>query len=111
MAQFVEDLTYKPGYEITLIFPDQATIDGLHLGPPIGSVAHLKIKCYVPDSTKYPHDLTLIQFQAAVPSLIEDYPDHLLRQWFRETLRTFELHEVDEWFRINGELVNDPHAS
>ena len=28
----------------------------------------------------------------------------------RDVLQELALHEVDEWFRVNGELIFDPHA-
>lgn len=31
------------------------------------------------------------------------------RAFLREKLRDMEDHELDEWFRCDGELVNDPH--
>ena len=31
------------------------------------------------------------------------------KDWLRSVLRQLEDHELDEWFRYEGELVNDPH--
>jgi hypothetical protein len=32
------------------------------------------------------------------------------RYWLKDAIRDVEGHEFDEWFRCDGELVNDPHA-
>lgn len=111
VASFIESMTYKPGHEITLVVREQGIVGGMVMHPDLPrDYASLLIKGYVQDSTKFPHDLFLLQFQVAVPPMAEDYDDKMMRYWFRETLRIFEEHELDEWFRINGELVTDPHA-
>lgn len=33
-----------------------------------------------------------------------------LAHWIRRTIQKFELHEVDEWLRIDGERVFNPHG-
>lgn len=30
-------------------------------------------------------------------------------EWMRHTFRTMEKHELDEWLKYKGELLNDPH--
>lgn len=32
------------------------------------------------------------------------------KSWLRSALRQLEDHELDEWLRLDGELMNDPHA-
>lgn len=34
----------------------------------------------------------------------------VFREMLHGQLQSLELHELDEWFRYDGELVNDPHA-
>lgn len=107
----IENFTYKPGYELTLVVPEVARIDGMSLFPDGTQPAILHIRCYVPDSTRPPHDPTLIQFQALIPPYMEDREERVKLHYLREILREFEMHELDEWFRYKGELVNDPHAA
>lgn len=71
----------------------------------------LVIKAYLPNSRQFPHDLTLIQFAFAIAPYIEDMQDDTMRHWLQTVLREFEMHELNEWFRVDGELVNDPHAT
>lgn len=55
----------------------------------------------------------LIEVSAAV-----DIPKRLLIardsedffRWIRRVVEFVEQHEIDEWFRVDGKLVNDPHA-
>lgn len=103
--RLIESTTYKPGYQLTLVNPVE--IAGYR---PSWLQAVLHIKCYVPDSTKFPHDLTLIQFQVAIPEHIEDLDENGQRHYLRQILREFEMHQLDEWLRVDGKLVNDPHA-
>lgn len=113
----ITSTTYKPGYELTLVHPVQNQLrdhDGTMLQL-FGDVAremfsYLHLRCYIPDSTKPPHELTLIQFQMAVLPSIEDLSETFLYHWRRQFFTIFEEHEVDEWLRHNGELVKDPHA-
>ncbi len=102
-AAFVERITYKPGYEVVYMPPAQAGGYSLHSG-----VLYMKL---VLENSYRPGTETLVQFQMAVSRHViddvnEKYWRHLIRQFFNE----FEQHELDEWLRIDGELMNDPHA-
>lgn len=46
----------------------------------------------------------------AVPHLIVDSRDaDQLGIWLRHCIQRMEDHEIDEWFRRDGEIVDDPH--
>lgn len=34
----------------------------------------------------------------------------VLTLWLKDLLHDFETHEADEWFRIKGKLVTNPHG-
>lgn len=36
--------------------------------------------------------------------------EQVAKDYLRFLLRDIEMHELDEWFRFEGKLVNDPHA-
>lgn len=38
-----------------------------------------------------------------------DDEEEIFIHWFRQMIRGMEFHEMDEWFRLDGELTNDPH--
>ncbi|AZS06624.1 hypothetical protein SEA_JACOREN57_59 [Mycobacterium phage JacoRen57] len=108
--KLIESATYKPGYELTLVIPEKAEVNGAHLSFD-NMPAFLYLKAYIQDSRAVCPKLFPLQFQAAILPHIEDMPDEVQRSYLREILRTFEEHELDEWLRVDGELVNDPHAS
>ena len=109
-SKLIESFSYKPGYEFTLVHPEMAKIDGmtLNFGTPM-SVLYLK--AYAPDSTKPPHELILLQFQAAIPHYIEDLNRSGQLLYLKQIIEIFEKHETDEWLRVDGELVKNPHAA
>jgi len=108
-SALLKGFTYKPGYAWSFVIHETAEIEGLRWLSD-SQTASLYLKCYVPDSTRPPHEPYLLQFQSYVGAWIETYDRDQQVLWLREVLRTFEIHEIDEWFRINGELVNNPHA-
>lgn len=108
-SDWIEGFSYKPGYEFTLVHPDPAEIDGLVFRAPEARWSHLYLKVTVPDSTRWPHEPYELQFQATVPHNIESHDPSGYLYYLNMILETFELHERDEWVRIHGELVTNPH--
>lgn len=43
-------------------------------------------------------------------SILESRNEKTFLRWLKYVIDTIEHHEIDEWFRFRGELVNDPHA-
>ncbi|UOW93136.1 hypothetical protein SEA_NOSHOW_69 [Mycobacterium phage NoShow] len=108
-SDLIERFSYKPGYEFTLVHPEEALLEGERLFSAPLPVSYLYLKCVVPDSTKPPHEPYTLQFQAVIPHNIEQHDQNGQLYYLRMILETFELHERDEWLRVDGELVNDPH--
>lgn len=108
-SDMMEQWSYKPGYEFTLVHPDPAQIDGLVFKPPEARWSALYLKVTVPDSTKWPHEPYTLQFQSTIMHSIEHLDRNGQLHYLNQILEIFELHERDEWSRVNGELVNDPH--
>lgn len=44
------------------------------------------------------------------PRILMDRDHVLFLHWLQGCLEFVEKHEQDEWFRVDGQLVNDPHA-
>ena len=107
-SDMIEKFSYKPGYEFTLVHPELRE-DSVFKAPE-ARWSHLYLKCWVPDATKPPHEPYLLQFQATVPHNIEFHDRNGQLYYLKMILETFELHERDEWLRVDGELVTDPHA-
>lgn len=119
---YLRRFTYKPNFDLRCIPGDQ------QIGP-----ALIQLTMYVPDSTKpnhpgihlhdyanvterlikryYKHDIDLIPVQGniAVPwNLPKD--ERLFFDWLRRQITDLEMHELDEWFKVDGQLIHDPHA-
>lgn len=114
-SKLIELTTYKPYTQLYFVGYDeveQATIGGIKLFPDNEPVplARLILKYYTQDSRNPKAPKNILEFMMPVPRDIEfdqGYREHFLRNFFE----SFEMHESAEWFKINGELVNDPHAS
>lgn len=47
-----------------------------------------------------------------VPWSVREAGERLFWTWFkRAIIDELEHHEIDEWFRVDGELVHDPHKN
>ena len=79
----------------------------------------LTIERWVPDSTAGltfeqfvdPRHHILIRGKATLPVVLveRDDFDEFVR-YLEHELRKLERHEFDEWFRVDGKLIHDPHA-
>ena len=86
----VSKIKYKPGWSFH------------HVNDEWGHT--MRIMALVPHSVTL--EPTLFQFVRIIPPL----PDETaFKGWMRVILKEAELHELDEFFRFDGELVNDPH--
>lgn len=89
--------TYKPGWGLT--FSEHA------------GWIYLDIRYLAPDSRGSGQTVKIGRTQV-VPAHVTVHrdPDRFQR-WLHMLTRDMELHELDEWFRCDGELVNDPHRT
>jgi len=97
-------MTYKPGYELTL-----QCLNGLDRNGYNSPVARIDVKAVI-DNSRSPGTPFNLYFQQLIPvyeELITE--DHITQYLVRNALRELECHEVDEWFRLDGKLVTDPH--
>jgi hypothetical protein len=93
LHQLAESITYKPGYE-------------LHLqNHPDYPMARCIVRANVWDSTK-PDALFQLIFEQTLPNRASR---DMMLESIRRALRTLECHEVDEWFRVDGEQFTNPH--
>lgn len=99
LAAIVERITWRPDAVLTV--------------EPIVDITWLaaKIRCVrqVLDSRR--RGEIPITFTVPVPFHLADQTDEWIVQWvFEAVIVPMEVHEAQEWFRLDGELVNDPHA-
>jgi hypothetical protein len=62
-----------------------------------------------PDS-RHPEVPGHLSARQVLPDYLEDWDDAKIVQWVKSFVRDVELHELDEFFRVDGVLLNDPHA-
>jgi hypothetical protein len=109
----VAKITYKPGYRL-LVLDQLAVPHGVALG------CIFAIDFHQPNTYRPTEDIHLSQ-RFHVPTwllerwgeLAEGDPERARRQmlrWVRKALGWHELHERDEWIRVEGAMPFDPHA-
>lgn len=100
-TEVLDALTYRPNVKFEVRAPGYRG-DSLH-----GLL--FEIHATVPDS-RYPNDARTITVvhSFAVPYMFDDR-NHIIA-FVRHCIHSMERHEADEFLRIDGELVNDPHA-
>lgn len=86
-------VTYKPGFQFTIM---RHPIEGLCL----------RIVFNVPDAYR-PGEQQTQGVNAPIPPL---YDARHFHDWLLWRLRIIELHELCEFYRVNGELLYDPHS-
>lgn len=67
----------------------------------------------IPPATYSGHTLRMVDIQMPVslPHYVLDArEERIFFTWVRDMLGHLEKHERDEWFRVDGELYEDPHA-
>lgn len=105
-CRLLDHMTYKTGWELR--------ID--RMGHNLVQPFRLNIKLWV-ENTYEPHDMVTIDSYHPLPprTLLGWKPtpenDAEFYQWVREQIHWRELHESDEWFKINGVMVWDPHRT
>jgi hypothetical protein len=89
----VSKISYKPGWAFEVY-------DGEWEGQ------HFVITTVVPDAYNLTETVTL-----DVHSMLPPIPDkNYLNQWIMWRLARIEVHEMREFFRVDGKIVDDPHA-
>lgn len=68
----------------------------------------LYVICHTEDS-RHPGRPIEIHHPTVIP---DEYlnDDRAMVSFIRQCLIRLAIHEIDEWFRFDGELVNDPHG-
>lgn len=91
-AEWISEIKYKPGWEFTHQFKEWGHVMDIH--------------------ATVPHAVTLepmtFLFSRVIPIGVES-DEALFLKWAKAILVEAEVHELDEFFRFRGELVNDPH--
>lgn len=97
-AQLIEALKYKPGWTFAVAMNDAT-------GLPM-----LDIRMEVPDSRGSGRIVSVYNGAVIPPPFVRERNERRFWDFVRFEIRKLEEHEMDEWIRVNGELVFDPHA-
>lgn len=54
-------------------------------------------------------EMTEVMGNFIIPPFVEDDGEESFLRWLMYTVKEVEMHEIDEWARYKGELLNDPH--
>lgn len=95
---FLKRFTYKPGWEFIYEYD-------------IDRNQHFVMVSMRVEDSYHPGNIIPVSIRHRLPRGLspddqEDYCDHYLRTMVQD----LEMHELDEWFKKDGKLVNDPHA-
>lgn len=112
----VAKMSYKPGWTLEVVEP-LSYLDALERyarGGFLGSFGSVLVVRFEARDSVHPERTTPIAIgaQDVIPAYFAEMRDaEAFRDWVHSILHDkIERHETDEWFRYNGELVNDPHA-
>lgn len=95
----VERCEYKPGWEIHI-----SDGDLFNLGEPI-----LKIKFKTADS-RFPDRIISVGMSHTVPEHVTmSLNKKRFIHWVLDMVMKVEIHEIKEWFKVDGEIFDDPH--
>lgn len=64
-----------------------------------------------PDSRRQqPGQMRIVFMVSETAYLLEAFDDCVLLEWVRSAVQRAEMHEFDEFFYVDGKVLNDPHA-
>lgn len=105
VLKFLGKFTYKPGYKL------QFWVDSERKLKRDQSIV-MNMVIPVPDSTRADHKEVSIVFTqgVALEHILRGGPD-FLGQLVKDFILKWERHEMDEWFRYEGRMLENPHAN
>lgn len=102
IQDILDRMTYKPGWKITISRPEDCGVQ--NYWEPI--TLHARYPT-IDITTGKPITLSLVR---SIPlESAETVPEDALIDLIGYIIKNFEMHEFDEWFKIDGVCVRDPH--
>lgn len=96
--QLIEQMTYKPAYTLS------ATRD-LHR-----DYVEFRVSGRVPDVREPAKTIAVTSRELFHTNVIKSLKPNQAYKLIRKAIYDFEHHEADEWLRVDGECLYDPHA-
>lgn len=95
LVKWFKQITYKP--EVELRFDDD------------GRFCRLTISRFVLDARSKKDRIQIAAEHREMSKRFKD-AEHL-HIWVYQHIKTFEIHETNEWFQINGKMLLNPHLN
>jgi hypothetical protein len=70
---------------------------------------YLVIEMKVPDSRGSGREKPIGGKYPVPYGLMIEHNEEQMVRWIKMMIRSAEFHEIDEWLRLDGELIDDPH--
>jgi len=96
VEEWIKRITYKPNFK-------------LHCESNFNGAIQLNIVFKTPNSYN-PKELVDINFSQTIDQRMISGFDYFV-YWVREQIIRAEDHEMREYFKVDGKMVNDPHAN
>lgn len=96
MQAVLTRLTYRPGWRFET-YED-----------PSGAVV-LRFGCWEPNSEKPGEEIEVVYTDTRPRAEWQHWTERQLLTWIRDVVRTRLLHEMDEWLRLDGVPLREPH--
>lgn len=103
LDRWLERITYRPGVSMRIAHPE-------FLGEYSYPVTPTLQLCADVENTYRPGQRIEIIHQTLIPQYVIE-TEQTFQAFVRQALINMEMHELDEWFKIDGVMVNDPHAA
>ena len=101
LQELIDRVTYKKGYKFEVVPMQLGGFTALKvITPPLQDTYH-------PDD---PSRVAPVQFMFPCYMMFSDMSEGAQIAWLDRCLKEVESHEQEEWFRIDGKMVRDPHS-
>lgn len=97
VSNLIRRVTYKPGWSFSVKYAATSWDYG-----------QLVITAQVRDSRGSQREIT-IQHQCIIPESMIELDEAYLLRWLQSCIMEVERHEMQEFLRLDGLLVDDPH--
>lgn len=104
IQQLINRITYKPGWHFVLC--SSIELDGVQFA----DYTFLRVEAEMLNSRSDEAEMISVSTATPVPKDFDTWDERHQLLWVHQILYQLELHELDEWFQCDGELVTDPHG-
>jgi hypothetical protein len=96
--RILKHLSYKPNMKLELEPP--------HIFPNPALVLRAEV-----ENSYNPGEKIKVGFRTEIPEFFNERDDHKFIEWVFQTIMKWERHEAQEWFKLDGVPLDDPHKN